>query len=167
MERLLNDSVDRVVFFVAVDATDLYTRETGLTSFTINYVLDNGSRGVMTSPTTAEIDGTNLPGLYSLAIDEAAMTNMDDANDMETLVLHITHTSIDPVTMKVLIYRTELTTISKLQRADKIIDTATTPWTLNYKQEGTETDLMSKTMKNTAGADITSKNNILGQLEQE
>ena len=109
MESIPNDSTDRIIFFVAVDITDLYTRETGLSSFTVNYVLDNGSRGVMTTPTTAEIDSTNLPGLYSLAIDEAAMTNMDAGNDEETLVLHITHASMSPVTMKVRVYRPKIT----------------------------------------------------------
>jgi len=109
MERIPNDSTNRVIFFVAVDAVDLYTRETGLSSFTVNYVLDNGTRGVMTTPTTAAIDDTNLPGLYSLLIDEAAMTNMDAANDEEILTLHITHASIEPITMKVSVYRPKIT----------------------------------------------------------
>ncbi len=103
--KILNDAVDRIVFFVARDVVDLFTKETGLTSFTVDYVLDNGARAQMTTPTTAEIDGTNLPGLYSLAIDEAGMTNMDAANDQETLVLYITHASMTPIEMKVKIYR--------------------------------------------------------------
>ncbi len=107
--RIPNDAVDRVVFFVAVDVTDLYTRETGLSSFTVDYVLDNGARAQMTSPTTSAIDNTNLPGLYSLAIDEAGMTNMDASNDSETLVIHITHASISPVTMKVEVSRSTAT----------------------------------------------------------
>ena len=105
MERILNDSTDRIVFFVARDVVDLFTRETGLSSFTVDYVLDNGSRAQITSPTTAEIDNTNLPGLYSLAIDEGGMTNMDAANDEETLVLHVTHASMTPVTKRVSVYR--------------------------------------------------------------
>ncbi len=57
--------------------------------------------------------------------------------------------------------------IKKLLRADKIIDTAKTPWVVDYKEEGTSTKLLSKTMQNTAGANITTENNVLGQLEQE
>ncbi len=112
MERIPNGSGasgNRVVFFVAVDVVDLFTRETGLSSFTVDYVLDNGARAQMTSPTTAAIDDTNLPGLYSLLIDEAGMTNMDAANDSETLVLQIEHASMSPVTMKVEVYRPQIT----------------------------------------------------------
>ncbi len=57
--------------------------------------------------------------------------------------------------------------IVNLIRADKVIDTTGTPWVVDYKEEGTEEVLMSKTMKNTAGANVTSKNNVLGQLEKE
>jgi len=57
--------------------------------------------------------------------------------------------------------------VKKLIRADKVIDTGETPWVVDYKEEGTETVLMAKTMKNTAGENVTTKNNVLGQLEQE
>jgi len=113
-EKIPDDSTDRVVFFIAVDATDLFTRETALDTFTVYYVLDNGSATVMTTPTTVAIDDTNMPGLYSLAIDEAGMTNMDAGNDFETLTLHITHASMSPVTMKVEVYRPKITTARTL-----------------------------------------------------
>ena len=57
--------------------------------------------------------------------------------------------------------------IVNLIRADKVIDTTGTPWVVDYKEEGTEEVLMSKTMQNTAGANITTENNVLGQLEKE
>lgn len=57
--------------------------------------------------------------------------------------------------------------IRKLVRADKIIDTDEDPWVVDHKEEGTETVLMSKTMKNTAGNDISNADNVLGQLTQE
>jgi len=109
MERIPNDSTNRIVYFVAVDLVDLYTRETGLSSFTVDYVLDNGARAQMTSPTTAEINSTYMPGLYSLLVDEGGMTNIDAANDSETLALHITHASIDPITKFVEVYRPKIT----------------------------------------------------------
>ena len=57
--------------------------------------------------------------------------------------------------------------VVNLLRADKVIDIGETPWVVDYKEEGTEDVLMSKTMKNTAGNDIVDKDNVLGQLEQE
>jgi len=57
--------------------------------------------------------------------------------------------------------------IKKLLRADKVIDTSETPWVTDYKEEGTADVLMSKTMKNTANENITTKNNVLGRLEKE
>ncbi len=55
----------------------------------------------------------------------------------------------------------------KLIRADKVIDITETPWVVDCKEEGTETVLMSKTMKNTVGDDIVNKDNVLGRLEKE
>lgn len=57
--------------------------------------------------------------------------------------------------------------INKLLRADKVVDTTKTPWVTDYKEEGTATKLLSKTMKNTDGVNVTSKNNVLGQLVKE
>ncbi len=61
----------------------------------------------------------------------------------------------------------QLTAMQKLQRADKVIDTTQTPWVVDYKEEATENALMSKTMKNTDGDNITSTDNVLGRLIQE
>jgi len=109
IDRIPNDSTDRIVFFIAVDVTDLFTRETALDTFTVYYVLDDGSVAAMTDPTTSPVSNDYMPGLYSLAIDEAGMTNMDAGNDFETLTLHITHASMSPVTMKVEVYRPKIT----------------------------------------------------------
>lgn len=57
--------------------------------------------------------------------------------------------------------------IKKLLRADKVIDTAETPWVVDYKEEGTANVLMSKTMKNTDGESIGNVNNVLGRLKKE
>ncbi len=61
----------------------------------------------------------------------------------------------------------KLDDVKKLLRADKVVDTGETPWVVDYKEEGTETVLMSKTMKNISGSNIANENNVLGQLEQE
>ncbi|KKN28933.1 hypothetical protein LCGC14_0849310 [marine sediment metagenome] len=57
--------------------------------------------------------------------------------------------------------------IEKLLRADKVIDTSASPWVVDYKEEGTENIIMSKTMKNTDGDNIATENNVLGKLEKE
>ncbi len=56
--------------------------------------------------------------------------------------------------------------IKKLLRADKVIDTTVTPWTVEHKDEGTEDVLMTKDLKNTSGVDIINTNNTLGSLTQ-
>ncbi len=61
----------------------------------------------------------------------------------------------------------DLTAVKKLLRADKAVDTTASPWVTDYKEEGTENVLMSKTMQNTGGVDISSNNNVLGRLVQE
>ena len=55
--------------------------------------------------------------------------------------------------------------IERLQKADRVIDTTTTPWQVNYNDVDGNT-LLTQTLKNTDGGDITNKNNILGSLEK-
>jgi len=69
--------------------------------------------------------------------------------------------------VKIIAVPKNIADIKKLLRADKVIDTTETPWVADYKEEGTADVLMSKTMKNTAGENITTKNNVLGRLEKE
>lgn len=107
--RMVAGVTDEVVTFVAVDATDLHTRETGLSSFTVYYSIGTGSATAMTSPTTAEKDGTNMPGVYTLLIDEGGMTTLPAGDDTVELTLHITHGNIDAVTRVIEIYRPETT----------------------------------------------------------
>lgn len=61
----------------------------------------------------------------------------------------------------------DISDIKKLLRADKVIDNTETPWVIDYKAEGTEDVLMSKTMKKADDSNITSENNVLGKLEKE
>ncbi len=108
--RIPSAAVDRDIFFVAVDATDLTTRETSLTSFTVYYSLDDaGTATAMTTPTTTEPSAANMPGVYALSIDESGMTTLTAGHDSEELVLHITHASMAPVTRSIEIYRPDTT----------------------------------------------------------
>ncbi len=94
-------STDRYVPFVAVDATDRVTRETGLTGFSVYYSLNNGALTAMTTPTVVEVDSGNAPGLYHLLIDEAGMTTLAAGETCGILSLHITQAAMEPVTMDV------------------------------------------------------------------
>jgi len=107
--RMVAGVTDEYVYFVAVDATDNKTRETGLSSFTVYYSLNGGAATAMTTPTVNETDGTNMPGVYELLIDEAGMTTLASGDDTGELCLHITQASMAPVTRVIEIYRPKLT----------------------------------------------------------
>lgn len=57
-----------------------------------------------------------------------------------------------------------LNSIEQLLRADRVLVTTTTPWTVEYRDEDTGVVLMTKKLKNTAGENIITKENILGSL---
>ena len=101
--RIPSGVVDQYVYLIAVDSTDLKTRETGLTSFTVYRDKNGGGATAMTTPTVTEVDATNLPGVYKLLCDED-MT-IGAGNDSEEMVYHITQASMAPVTRTIEIYR--------------------------------------------------------------
>ena len=101
--RIPNGSNDRVIYFVAVDATDLKTRETGLSGFTVYRSRNGGAATAYTTPTVAELSAANMPGVYGLTIDED--TTIGASHDTEEYCLHITHASMAPVTRVLELYR--------------------------------------------------------------
>jgi hypothetical protein len=105
--RIPSGTTDQVLFFVAVDVTDLKTRETGLSGFTVYRARDTGAATAYTTPTTAELSAANMPGVYTLLLDED-MT-IGSGNDSEEVCLHITHASMAPVTRVFELYRREVT----------------------------------------------------------
>jgi len=105
--RIPTGKTDRYVYFVAVDPTDLKTRETGLSSFTVYGSLNGAAAVAFTEPTVNETESTHMKGVYELLVDE--QTTLTAGNDTEELCLHITHASMAPVTMTVEIYRPETT----------------------------------------------------------
>lgn len=114
--RIPSGVTDKYVYFVAVDATDYVTRETGLSSFTV-YRSRNGAAAVsMTTPTVNEVDATNMPGVYELLLDED-MT-IGAGNDTEEMVFHITASGMAPVTRTIELYRPKFTVGSTLSLAD-------------------------------------------------
>ena len=105
--RIPSGVVDQYVYFVAVDSTDLKTRETGLTTFTVYRSRDGAASAVMTTPTINETDTTNMPGVYELLLDED-MT-IGAGNDSEAMVFHITQAAMAPVTLEIELYRPKIT----------------------------------------------------------
>ena len=114
--RVPSGTTDRYVYFVAVDSTDLKTRETGLSSFTVYRSRNGAAAAAMSSPTVNETDSTNMAGVYELLLDED--TTLAAGNDSEEMVLHITASGMAPVTRSVEIYRPETTEGSTLAVAD-------------------------------------------------
>ena len=114
--RIPSGTTDRYVYFVAVDSTDLKTRETGLSSFTVYRSRNGAAAAAMSSPTVNETSSGSMPGVYELLLDED--TTLAAGNDSEEMVLHITATGMAPVTRTVEIYRPETTEGSTLAVAD-------------------------------------------------
>lgn len=105
--RIPSGVVDQYIYFIGVDATDLKTRETGLSSFTVYRSRNGGAAAVYTTPTVNETDVTNMPGVYELLLDED-MT-IDAGDDSQEVCLHITATGMAPVTRTFELYRPKLT----------------------------------------------------------
>ena len=114
--RIPSGTTDRYVYFVAVDSTDLKTRETGLSSFTVYRSRNGAAAAAMSSPTVNETSSGSMPGVYELLLDED--TTLAAGNDSEEMALHITATGMAPVTRTVEIYRPETTEGSTLAVAD-------------------------------------------------
>lgn len=105
--RMPSGVTDQVIYFVGVDATDLKTRETGLSSFTVYRARNGGSATAYTTPTVTEVSSANMPGVYSLLLDED-MT-IDSGDHSQEICLHITATGMAPVTRVIELYRPDVT----------------------------------------------------------
>ena len=109
--RIKKGDTGRVVYFVAVDSTDLVARETSLTNIKVHYAIDeaDGSATAMTTPTATAVDTTNMAGVFALAIDEAGMVGLGAGVDEAELILHITADEMAPVTLSIEVFREKIT----------------------------------------------------------
>jgi hypothetical protein len=105
--RIPSGKLDQLIYFVAVDSTDLKTRETGLTTFTVYRSRNGGAATIYTTPTVAELSAANMPGVYSLTIDED--TTIAAGSDSEEYCVHITQAAMAPVTRTIELYRRDTT----------------------------------------------------------
>lgn len=118
--RIPSGKTDQVIYFVAVDSTDLKTRETGLSSFTVYRSRNGGAATAYTTPTVAELSAANMPGVYALTIDED--TTIASTSDSEEYVVHITQASMAPVTRTIELYRRDTTSGQTLTVANGAAD---------------------------------------------
>lgn len=105
--RIPSGKTDVSLYFVAVDPTDLKTRETGLSGFTVIRSRNGGADTAYTTPTVTEIDSTTMPGVYALLVDED--TTIGSGSDSEEYCVHVTHASMAPVTRTIELYRRAVT----------------------------------------------------------
>jgi hypothetical protein len=101
--RIPTGVTDQGFYFVAVDPVDLFTREPGLSGFTVTRARNNGAAATMTTPTITEVSAGLQPGVYFLLCDED-MT-LDSGDDSQAMAYHITHASMAPLTREIEIYR--------------------------------------------------------------
>ncbi|TGQ10209.1 hypothetical protein EN858_17510 [Mesorhizobium sp. M4B.F.Ca.ET.215.01.1.1] len=105
--RIPSGKTDQAIYFVAVDSTDLKTRKTGLSSFTVYRSRNGGTATVYTTPTITELSAANMPGVYSLLIDED--TTIASTSDAEEYCVHITQASMAPVSRVIELFRRDTT----------------------------------------------------------
>ncbi len=83
------DAAYRRVYFTAVDVADLQSRLTGLTGFTVK-ISKNGVATITGGGSVAEVDDTDLPGVYYY---ECATGDIDTLGN---ITLRITNTGMEP-----------------------------------------------------------------------
>jgi len=136
--RIPSGVTGQYIYFVAVDATDFATRETGLTTFTVYRSRNGAAAAAYTTPTVTEVDSTNMPGLYKLLVDED-MT-IGAGNDSEEVALHVTHAGMAPVTRTIELYRPKITVGETLDVTSGAVDDVTlvATTTTNTDMRGTD-----------------------------
>lgn len=105
--RIPSGKVDQAIYFIALSSADLATRLTGLTTFTVYRSRNNGAATLYTTPTVTELSAANMPGVYSLLIDED--TTIASTSDSEEYCVHITQASMAPVSRTIELYRRDTT----------------------------------------------------------
>jgi hypothetical protein len=100
-QRIPSTVSDQYIYFTA--RSSLGVLLTGLTSFTVYRARNGGAATAYTTPTVAEVSAANMPGVYSLLIDEDTTITTGDSVNM--IALYITQASMVPVIEIVELYR--------------------------------------------------------------
>lgn len=153
--RIPSGTVDQYIYFVAVDSTDFTSRETGLSSFTVYRSRNGAAATVYTTPTIAELSNSNMPGVYSLLLDEDMAVAA--GNDNEEICFHITHAGMAPVTRVIELYRPKITEGETLAVGSGAVTTVTTT-TTNTDMRGTDNAALASVCTNTRLAELDAAN---------
>jgi len=102
--RIASGVTDQVIYFVGATGG---ARVTGLSSFTVYRSRNGGAATAMTTPTVTEVSSANMPGVYTLLLDED-MT-IDTGDDTQAMVFQITASGMDAVTREIELYRPKVT----------------------------------------------------------
>lgn len=94
MEGFLKLSTQVTITVLAVDSSDHITGKTGLSAGLTIYATKAGGTPATITPTVAELDATNVKGLYSLVL------TTTHTNTLGELQLHITGSGMDPLDVK-------------------------------------------------------------------
>ena len=105
--RIPSGKTDQVLYFVAIDSTNYTSMKTGLSSSTVYRARNGAAAAAYTTPTIVEVSSANMPGIYSLLLDEDM--SVASGNDSEEVVLRITATGMVPVTRVFELYREKIT----------------------------------------------------------
>jgi hypothetical protein len=124
MTRIASGVTDQYIYFVAVDATDLKTRETGLATWSVYRSRNGAAAAAFTTPTINETSSANMPGVYELLLDED-MT-IDAGDETQEMCFHITHSGMAPVTRVIELYRPKITAGETLTVGSGAVSTVTT-----------------------------------------
>lgn len=124
MTRIASGVTDQYIYFVAVDATDLKTRETGLATWTVYRSRNGAAAAAFTTPTINETSSANMPGVYELLLDED-MT-IDAGDETQEMVFHITHSGMAPVTRVIELYRPKITAGETITVSSGAVSTVST-----------------------------------------
>ena len=101
--KIKHGDIARKMAFVAVDVTDLITREAALTNAAVTYSLDGAEAVTMVDPIIAAAEADDMVGDFWLSIN--AGTTLPDGVDNAELILHISADEMAPVTLGIEIYR--------------------------------------------------------------
>lgn len=100
--RVEAGDIERKVLFIARDSST-GARKTGLSSFTVYRTREGGSATAMTTPTVAEVSSANMPGVYTLLLDEDSTLGTEMLE--QEVLYRITASGMEPVDVKVVYFR--------------------------------------------------------------
>lgn len=155
--RIQSGNTTTYAYFVAWDAADRLTRETGLTTFTVKWSRNGGAFTTISGPTVAEIGN----GLYAVLISEG--TTIDSSRDTEEMALEISHGSMATVNRTIELFRRDVTsgrTLDVSAGGEAGIDLA------NVGSPTTTLNLSGLTIKNVTDV-ATTLTTIAGYLDTE